>query len=88
MRYVFPERSRGSRHDAVWSDQRKEDSHEHVRDIHDQGVDFHWNGGANQPRELLAVTTVTGSTVESIDSTGLSMTVQTAWAETSCLCWS
>jgi hypothetical protein len=42
--------SEGSRqrHDAVWSDQRKEDSHEHVRDAHDQCVDFHWNGGANQ----------------------------------------
>ena len=36
--------------------------------------------------ELLAATTLIGSTVESIDSTGLNITVQTAGAETSCLC--
>lgn len=38
--------------------------------------------------ELPAATRVTGSTVESIDSTGLSTTDQIAGAETSCLCWS
>lgn len=44
--------------------------------------------GSDQPRGLPAATMVTGSTVESIDSTGLGITVQTAWTETSCLCWS
>ena len=36
--------------------------------------------------ELLAESTVTGSTVQSIDSTGLNITVQTPGTEASCLC--
>ena len=46
--------------------------------------------GSDQPTSagLLAATMVTGSTVESIDSTGLGITVHTAWTETICLCWS